>query len=101
MIKTDWVADQMPLADDRSRIASGLHHWREAGLGAVEAAVAVVVEAVEVRVLASQDRGATGTTDRIGDQTAIEPHTAFGQTVHVGRFKQLAFIPNSSTLDRS
>ena len=61
----------MPLADDRSFVARLLHELREGQLCWIEA-IAVAEKAVQVAVLARQDRRSRRTTDGIGADIALE-----------------------------
>ena len=92
MIEAGGVAVEMPLADKGGRIARLLQQFGERLLAAIKLAVAVVVEAVAMRILAGQDGRPTGPADGIGDQAAVEPHSLASQSVHVGRFEQPAFF---------
>ena len=80
----------MPFADHGRLIAGRLQQLGNRRLRTVEAAVAVVVKAVEVLVLAGEHRRAAGPADGIGHQAAIEPHAFARQAIDVGRLEQLA-----------
>ncbi len=86
------IAAEVPFSDDGRLVAALLKHRRESGLGAVKAAVAVVVEAVGVRVLAGLDHRAAGAADGVRDEAAVKAHALFGDAVHVRRFEQLAAV---------
>jgi hypothetical protein len=73
----------VPLADDRGLVVGGLKHFREGRLRTVEPAVGVVVEAVEVVVLAGQDARPAGAADGVRDQAAVEPDALLADPVDV------------------
>ena len=67
IIVTNRVSHEVPLTDDGIGVPAFLQKLREGLLIAVECAIAVVVEAIEVRVLAGLNNGAHGSTDGVGD----------------------------------
>jgi hypothetical protein len=69
-----------------------LHHLREGRLRAVELAVAVVVEAVGVRVLAGLDHRAARAADGVRHQAAVKTHPFLRDAVHVRRFQQFPAV---------
>ena len=77
------VAAEVPLADHAGVVAAGLEQPRDGLPRAVEA-----VEhrhAVDVRVLAGQDRRAARRADRVGHEDVVEPHALAGEAVDVRR----------------
>ena len=56
------------------------------------AAVAVVIEAVRVRVFAGLNDGTHGAADGVRHEAAVKAHAFLGETVHVGRVEQLALV---------
>ena len=67
IIVTNRVSHEVPLTYDGIGVPAFLQKLREGLLIAVECAIAVVVEAIEVRVLAGLNNGAHGSTDGVGD----------------------------------
>jgi len=73
----------VPFADHRGLVSRILEHFRESRLGAVEAAVVVVEEAVEVRVFAGQNRGTGWAADGISAERVVKDHAFFGDAIDV------------------
>ena len=92
VIEAGRIADQMPFADQGRRVAGLLQQLGKRLLRAVETAVAVVVEAVDVRVLAGQDRRPARPADRVRHEAAIKPHPFARDPIHVRRGEQLATL---------
>ncbi len=76
----------------RGLVASLLEELGEGDLGAVEATVVIVVEAVEVRIFAGEDAGATGPAEGIRRQATVEAHAFGGDAVDVGGFVQAGAV---------
>ena len=82
-VEADGVADEVPLADDGGLVASLLKELREGDLRAVEDGIRVIVEPVQVRILAGQDDRTARTADGVGHQGAIEAHAFLGEAIDV------------------
>ena len=91
-VETDGVADEVPLADDGGLVAGLLKELREGDLRAVEDGIRVVIESVQVRILAGEDNRATRTADGVGHQGAIETHAFIGEAIDVRGLVQLARV---------
>ena len=93
VVKPLRVAVEVPLSDEGGLVAGGAEQLRESRLGAVEDGVGVVIETVQVGILAGQDDGTARTADRVRDEGPVEAHALLGDAVDVGRLDQLAGIP--------
>ena len=82
-VETDRVAHQVPLADDGSLVASLLEELGEGDLRAVEDGIRVVIEAVQVRILAGENDRTARSADGVGHQGAIEAHAFLGEAIDV------------------
>ena len=82
-IEAGGLAAEVPFADDRGLIAGALQGFGEGGLFAVEVAVVVVEEAVDVGVLAGEDAGAGRSADGVGAIRAFENGSLFREAVDV------------------
>ena len=92
IVKAGRVGAEVPFPDDGRRVSGLLHRLGEGGLLAVEAAVAVVVEAVRVRILAGQNGSATRAADGIGNEAAIKAHALPRQAINGRCIQQLPAI---------
>jgi hypothetical protein len=76
MIETGRITLEMPLSNHGCLIASRLQHFGKCGLRTIEL-ITITAKTIYVRVLASQDRSPTWTTNGIWDHTATEQHSFF------------------------
>ena len=90
LVEPGGVAAQVPLADHARVIARRLEVLRHRGLRAVEAVEGR--HAVEVAVLAGEDRRPAGAADRVDAEAVVEPHARLGQAIEVGRLVHPAAI---------
>ena len=93
VIETGRIRHKVPLADDRRLITGLLEQLGKGDLGAVELAIAVVVEAVDVRILAREHAGPARPADAIRHQAAVEAHPLFGDAVDIRGRVQLQRMP--------
>ena len=91
-VETNGVADEVPLTDDGGLVASLLEELREGDLRAIEDGIRIVIEPVQVRILAGQDDRATRTADGISDEGAIEPHAFLGEAIDVRGLVQFSGV---------
>ena len=78
-VESRGIGAEVPFADDAGMVAAGLQALSDVVARAVEG-----IEdghAVEVRVLAGQQRRAAGRADGIGDEGVCEPNAISGQSI--------------------
>ena len=92
VIKALGIGHEMPFANDSGLVASRLHDLREGLLGAIELAVRVVVETVEVVVFARLNHCAARAADGVRHEAAVKDHAFLRQPVDVRRFVELPFL---------
>ena len=92
IVIADRVGHEVPLSDDGVGVTRFLKKLGESLLTAIELAIAVVVEAVEVGVLAGLNDGTHGSTDGVRHQTPIKSNALFCQSIHPGGVQQLALV---------
>ena len=81
----------MPLADHRGLISGPLEKLGKRWLATVEG-VAVVAQSIQVAVFAGQHDGAARGTDRVGDETVVEPDSVGGDAIDVRSLDQLTAV---------
>ena len=82
-VEAGRVADEVPLTDEGRLVPGGAEQLGERRLRAVEAAVGIVVEAVQVGILPGEDRCPARPAQRVGHETAVKTHPFRRQTVDV------------------
>ena len=92
LVEAGRVGDQVPLAENGRLVTGRTEQLGEGRLRTVEAAVGVVVEAIQMGVLTGQNRCAAGTADRVRHDAPVETHPLLGQAIDVRRIDQPARI---------
>ena len=81
----------MPLPDHGCLIAIGTEHFCHIVALWVHG-IGQGLYAIEVTILAGEDAGAAGSTDRVGDEAVVELHSSGGNSVDVRGLVYLAAI---------
>ena len=89
VVIADRIGHEMPFADDRIRVTRFLQQFGKGLLHAVEPAVAVVVEAVRVRIFAGLDDSAHRAADRVRHEAAVKADALSGDAIHARGLQQL------------
>ena len=92
VVKADRITHEMPFPDHGSLVTGRLEELGKGLLSSVEGA-AVVVESIEVAVLAGHDDCPARSADGVGDDATAEEHPLFRDAVHVRRLEQFQLMP--------
>ena len=88
MVKSGWLASEMPLANDGGFVARLLKDFGKDDLGTVEGAAGIGPEAVDVTVSSSENGGTTRPTERVWNETTVKANPFFGQPINVRSLNQ-------------